>query len=64
MTVRNMQYGWSDAEAALADGIHPEVVAARLGEPISYLLEVAAERGWPVTWEGSRKAVWAPEVDA
>lgn len=64
MSVRSMQYGWSEAEAALADGIHPEVVAARLGEPISYLLEVADERRWPVTWDGARKAIWAPEVDA
>lgn len=65
MTVRSMQYGWSDAEAALADGIHPEVVAARLGEPIDHVLEVADERGWPITWDGrSKRACWAPEIDA
>jgi hypothetical protein len=45
-------YGWADAERELADGLHPEVVAARLGENVAYVLEVADERGWPVCWEG------------
>lgn len=49
-------YGWADAERELADGTHPEVVAARLGEPIAYLLEVADERGWPITWDGTPKS--------
>lgn len=33
-------------------GIHPEVVAARLGEPITYVLEVAEQQGWAVTYQG------------
>jgi hypothetical protein len=44
-------YEWSHAEQALAAGIHPEVVAARLGEPIDYLLKVADEQGWPIRWQ-------------
>jgi len=47
-----LDYGWGEAERELADGIHPEVVAARLGEPITYLIEVADERGWSITWSG------------
>ena len=43
-------YGWAEAERDLSEGVHPEVVAARLGENIEYLLEVADERGWPITW--------------
>lgn len=45
-------YGWANVQADLAEGIHPGVVAARLGEPEDYVLEVAVERGWPVTWVG------------
>jgi len=45
-------YGWSQAQEELEDGIHPAVVAARLGEPESYLIEVAEQRGWAVTYEG------------
>lgn len=45
-------YGWAEAERELAEGAHPEVVAARLGENIEYLREVADERGWSITWEG------------
>jgi hypothetical protein len=45
-------YGWANAQAELAEGIHPGVVAARLGEPEDYVLEVAGDRGWPVTWVG------------
>lgn len=46
------EYGWSQAQEELEEGIHPEVVACRLGEPISYLLEVANQRGWPIVWKG------------
>lgn len=46
------EYGWVDAETDLGEGIHPEVVAARLGEPIAYVLEVADEHGWPIRWQG------------
>ena len=53
------EYGWGEAEAELAQGLHPEVVAARIGEPIAYVLEVADERGWPITWDGTpKKATW------
>lgn len=44
-------YGWAEAERDLARGIHPEVVAARLGEPIDYVLEVADQQGWPIRWQ-------------
>lgn len=63
MTARSMQYGMRDAEIALADGIHPEVVAVRLGVGHDDLMVLADEHGWPVTWDGTRKAIWAPEVD-
>jgi hypothetical protein len=46
-------YGWEAAGRDLAEGIHPEVVAARLGEPIDYVLKVADDQGWPITWRGS-----------
>jgi len=42
-------YGWAEAQRDLEEGLHPEVVAARLGEPIDHLLEVADQRGWPVS---------------
>ena len=51
---RKANYGWADAEEELADGIHPEVVAARLGEPVSYVIEVAEQQGWPVSYEPIR----------
>jgi hypothetical protein len=52
-------YGWREAEIELAQGVHPEVVSARIGEPIAFVLEVADERGWPITWDGTpRKARW------
>lgn len=43
-------YGWAEAERELARGTHPEVVAARLGEHVSYVLEVADAQGWPIRW--------------
>jgi hypothetical protein len=52
-------YGWADAERDLAAGVHPEVVAARIGEPIAFILEVAGQQGWAITWEGTPKnAKW------
>ena len=49
---RMREYGWQEAQDDLADGVHPEVVAARLGEPIAYLLETADQQGWPIMWQG------------
>lgn len=46
------EYGWNEAREELEEGIHPEVVAARLGEPIDYLLETAGQQAWPITWTG------------
>jgi len=43
-------YGWVEAEHDLADGIHPDVVAARLGVHTDTVLEVASDHGWPVRW--------------
>lgn len=52
-------YGWTEAASDLANGIHPEVVAARLGEPIDFVLSTADERGWPITWDGTpRSVIW------
>ncbi len=50
--VRMREYGWTEAEEELHEGVHPVVVAARLGEPVSYVLEVADQQGWAVTWRG------------
>jgi hypothetical protein len=53
-------YGWEDARLELADGCHPEVVAARLGEPIDIVLKTADEQAWPITWDGAPpQALWA-----
>jgi len=49
---RKRDYGWTEAEEELHEGVHPEVVAARMGEPVSYVLEVADQQGWAVTWKG------------
>lgn len=49
-------YGWAEAERELPEEAHPEVFAARLGENIEYLLEVADERGWPITWAHAPQA--------
>ncbi len=45
-------YAWPDAHADLEAGVHPEVVAARLGEHIDTVLTTADEQGWPVSWKG------------
>lgn len=45
-------YEWPNAQRDLAGGVHPEVVAERLGEPIGYVLEVADAQGWPISWRG------------
>ncbi len=57
-------YGWDDAQNDLAHGVHPEVVAARIGEPIDYLLETADTQGWPITWNGRRRATSFADFDA
>lgn len=57
-------YGWAEAERDLSTGVHPEVVAARLGEPIDMVLETADAQGWPITWNGSRPSVPIPGLDA
>jgi hypothetical protein len=44
-------YGLPQAKVELDDGRHPEVVAARLGESIDYLLKVADEQRWPIRWQ-------------
>lgn len=44
-------YGWTEVERDLAAGVHPEVVAARLGEPIDHVLEVADDHAWPIRWQ-------------
>jgi hypothetical protein len=57
-------YGWAEAERDLADGVHPAVVGARLGESEVFVLEVANERGWPITWDGTpKKAKWIDAVE-
>lgn len=58
------EYGWVEAEAELAQGVHPEVVSARIGETIAHVLEIADERGWPITWNGARPAVNLSDFDA
>jgi hypothetical protein len=47
-----LEYGWHECEADLALGVHPEVVAARIGEPVAFVLGVADDHGWPITWRG------------
>lgn len=51
-------YGWGEAQSDLEDGIAPAVVAAKLGESVAYLLEVAEQQGWPVT--GSKTDIGVP----
>lgn len=46
------EYGWAEVQQELEEGVHPEVVAARIGEPIAYLLEIADQQGWPISWRG------------
>lgn len=45
-------YGWLEVRRDLEEGIDPKTVASRLGEPVSYLLEVAHQQGWPIVWNG------------
>lgn len=49
-------YGWAEVERDLRRGLHPETVAARLGENINYLLEVATNQGWPIIWDNKPKS--------
>lgn len=48
----DQNYGWAEVERDLAMGVHPEVVAARLGETIAFVLETADAQGWPICWRG------------
>lgn len=43
-------YGAAEAKHDLGGGVHPEVVAVRLGEPVSHVLKAAKEHEWPVLW--------------
>jgi hypothetical protein len=52
-------YDWPRVEADLANGVHPAVVAARLGESMEYVLDVADAQGWPVAWEENHPVVHA-----
>lgn len=45
-------YGWERAQADLAAGLHPGVVAARLGDTEANVREVADQQGWPISWCG------------
>ncbi len=45
-------YGWTEAREELEEGIHPAVVAARLGEPLDFVVEEAERQGWHIVWEG------------
>ena len=45
-------YGWVDAKRELADGIHPAVVAARLGKPMPEVIETAVDGEWLIAWDG------------
>jgi hypothetical protein len=47
-----VDYGWAEARADLEQGVHPAVVAARLGEPEDYVREVAKDQGWPIAHVG------------
>lgn len=46
------EYGWPQVQTDLAEGVHPAVVALRLGESLDYVLEVATDRQWPIQWDG------------
>ncbi len=48
-------YGWTEVQAELAMGVHPAVAAARLGEPESYIRDVADQQGWPIAWDAEPK---------
>ena len=45
-------YHWPRAQVDLAQGIHPEVVAARMGVHVSDVLATADEQRWPVSYRG------------
>ncbi len=44
-------YGWSEAQEELEEGVHPAVVAARIGEPVDFVVETAEQRGWAIVWK-------------
>lgn len=58
------EYGWAEAERDLSLGVHPEIVAARVGEPLDFVLETADAQGWSVTWTDGRKRWPLTELDA
>lgn len=45
-------YSMADAQEELACGVHPGVVAARLGDSEANVREIAAQQGWPISWSG------------
>jgi len=45
-------YGWGRAQEDLAAGLHPGVVAARLGDTEANVREVADQQGWRISWSG------------
>lgn len=45
-------YGMAEAQSELEEGIHPGVVAARLGDTEENVREIAAQQGWPISWSG------------
>lgn len=51
-TNNGKDYGWARAQIDLEQGIHPGVVAARLGETEENVREVADQQGWPISWSG------------
>ena len=44
-------YTMDDARADLEMGVHPDVVASRLGVLVGDLLELADAQGWPVSYK-------------
>jgi hypothetical protein len=44
------EYHWPNAQTDLAMGVHPEVVAARMGLHISTILDTADAQGWAVSF--------------
>jgi hypothetical protein len=45
-------------------GVHPTVVAARLGEPEDYVREIAGQQGWAIAWDDTPKpAAFVADLD-
>lgn len=45
-------YAWPQAHRDLESGIHPEVVALRLGVHVDAVRVVADQQGWAIAWRG------------